>query len=114
MRSEWKSATVNAAVNAKLTNAVYLDVPYNNLLIETPAVTNSATISLQVADASDGLFRDLYIVNVADGAPLKLITAATPSNYAWQVPLSGYQYIKVVASADQANGCVFKVCGSTG
>ena len=85
----WKAATI--AIDGTSSAEVDLGRPYDYLEIEIPALI-SCTIKIQVSEKTGGTFYDL-----GDG----VTTTAGTHNYADVFPLFGWQFIKVVASAQQ-------------
>jgi len=85
----WLAATI--AIDGTSSAEVDLGRDYDYLEIQIPTLI-SGTVKLQVAEKSGGTFRDL-----GDG----VTTATGTHNYHDVFKLGGYQFIKVVSSAQQ-------------
>ena len=94
----WKAATITAGTSS---DEVDLGRDYDFLDIQIPAMT-AGTIKIQVAEKTSGTFYDL-----GDG----ITTAASTHGYADVFKLGGYQFIKVIASADQTTARLIRVRG---
>jgi len=94
---EWKSA----AITTTDSSAVDLGRDYDFLEIQIPTLA-ACTIKIQTAETLTGTYRDL-----GDG----VTTAASTHNYHDVFKLGGYQFIKVIASADQTTERAIKVRG---
>lgn len=106
---EWKAATI--ADEGTVSSEVDLGRPYETLLLVGTALDN-AQLSLQVAEKSGGTFQDLYMILSADGTSAQVITDTSTTAKTYIIPLGGFQFIKVKASAAQTNGPrAIRVCG---
>ncbi len=94
---EWKAASITTTDS----DEVDLGRDYDFLEIQIPALA-SCTIKIKVAEKTGGTFRDL-----GDG----ITTAAGTHNYHDVFKLGGYQFIKVIASADQTTARLIRVRG---
>ncbi len=95
----WVAATI--AANGTASAEVDLGRPYDLMDIILPALT-TCTLKVQAAEKSGGTFYDL-------GS--SLTESAGAGNYADAWRIFGYQYIKVVSNATQANSCAIRVRG---
>ena len=94
---EWKAA----AITTTDSSAVNLGRDYDFLEIQIPTLA-TCTIKIKVAETLTGTYRDL-----GDG----ITTAAGTHNYHDVIKLGGYQFIKVIASADQTTARAIRVRG---
>lgn len=107
--SGWKAATI--ADEATTSSEVDLGRPYDTLLMIGTALDN-AQLSIQVAEATGGTFQDLYMILSADGTSAQVITDSSTTAKTYIMPLGGFQFIKIKASATQTNGPrAIRVCG---
>ena len=97
----WKAATI--ADEATLSSEVDLGRPYETLLVVATALDN-AQLSVQVAEKTGGTFQDLYMTLSADGTSAQVITDAGTVAKTYILPIGGFQYIKIKASAAQNGG----------
>lgn len=107
--SPWKSVLIDVSEDAKNSEECNLGNPYAELLIIVPTIT-TAQISIQVAKVSGGTFQDLYTTDPADGGNNKLISASGAGGFTWRIPF-GFQFLKIVSSADQGEDRTFAVQG---
>ncbi len=101
IHGEWKAATI--ADEATTSSEVDLGRPYENLMVIATALDN-AQISIQVAEVTGGTFQDLYMILSADGTSAQVITDVTTTAKTYALPLGGFQFIKIKASAAQNGG----------
>ena len=94
---EWKAASITTTDS----DEVDLGRDFDFLEIQIPTLA-ACTIKVQVAEKTGGTFRDL-----GDG----ITTAAGTHNYHDVFKLGGYQFIKVIASADQTTARAIRVRG---
>ena len=104
---EWKDAVI--ANGAALSGEVNLGMPYDTLLIAIPAITASQ-VSIQVAEATEGTFQPLHITE-GDGTSAPVLSDAGTGVFTWNIPLGGFQFIKVATSVNQGAARTFRVCG---
>ena len=98
----WLPCLINVSVNATESEEVNLGRECDFLLIEIPTIT-SANLSLKVSRTSGGTFQAL-------GSGNQIIVAGTGA-FTTTVKLGGYQFIKIVSSANQAANRTFRVRG---
>jgi len=109
LSGSWKTATI--ALNGQTSAEVDLDRQWERLLLVAPALDN-AQISLEVAEKTGGTFQDLYMILDADGTSAQIITDTTTTAKTYILPLGGFQFVKIKASAAQTGGArAFRVCG---
>lgn len=96
---EWKAATI--ANNATSSDEVDLGRDYDFLEVQIPTIT-TGTLKLQTAEKTSGTFKDLgYSITTTSGT----------HNYHDVWELGGWQFIKVVASAQQGAQRLIRVRG---
>lgn len=105
----WLDASISAS--GTVSSEVDLGRAYETLLVVVPAVSASSQISVQVAEKSGGTFQDLYVTDPADGGDNQVISAAGTGAFTWQVPLGGFEFIKIKASVTATGDEAFRVCG---
>jgi len=96
---EWLTGTI--ANGGTSTDEINLGKDFEYLQVILPTLT-SGTVKLQVSDEAGGTFKDL-----GDG----VTTATTTGGYATTFKLGGYQFIKVVSSANQGAARTIKIRG---
>ena len=101
IHGEWKAATI--ADEATTSSEVDLGRPYENLMVIGTAL-DSAQLSIQVAEKTGGTFQDLYMILSNDGTSAQVITDAGTSALTYMMPIGGFQFIKIKASAAQNGG----------
>ncbi len=109
----WKTALFDISESATLTAEVDLGDVFDTLLIRIPTI-DSASISVKVAEASGGTFNDLYMTIPTSGANIQVKTDKATTAHIIQMPLGGFQFIKLLASDAQAADRTFNVCGVRG
>ena len=95
----WKTGTI--ANGAATTGEIDLDRSFEFLNVILPALT-SGTVKITVSDTPGGTFQDL-------GS--SVTTDSTTGGYSTTFRLGGYQFIKVVTSANQGAERSIKVRG---
>jgi hypothetical protein len=113
LQTSWKTALFDISEDDDLTAEVDLGFPCDTLIVRIPTIT-SAAISVKVAEKSGGTFQDLYITVPSTGAPVKVATTAATTAHIVQLPLGGFQYIKLASGAGQAADRSCSVCGVRG
>jgi len=109
IHGEWKDATI--AKDGTTSSEVDLGRQYETVLVVIPTI-DTAQVTIQVAEKSGGTFQEVYVSDPADGGDNKLISASGTGGTTWVVPIGGFQYIKVKASAAQSTAArTFRVCG---
>lgn len=93
--------TVTIAQNGTDSAEVNLGMDYEHIQIIIPAITEG-TINLQVAESAEGSFVTLGISDMI---------ASGSGDYADTFTLGGYQFIKIIAGAQQNNERTFRVRG---
>ena len=101
IHGNWKVATI--ADEATLSGEVDLGKVYESVMVIGTALDN-AQLSIQVAEKVGGTFQDLYMILSADGTSAQVITDAGTTAKTYAMPLGGFQYIKIKASAAQNGG----------
>jgi len=97
--SEWKAATIEDGETESA--EVDLGRDYDYLEVQIPTIT-SGTLSLKVAEKTGGSFRSLGN---------SITTSAGTHNYHDVWGLGGWQFIKVVSSAEQGDDRLIRVRG---
>ncbi len=109
----WKTALFDISESPTLTAEVDLGDVYDTLLIRIPTI-DSASISVKVAEASGGTFNDLYMTIPSTGGNIQVKTDAAVTGHILQLPLGGFQFIKLLSSASQLSDRSCSVCGVRG
>ncbi len=112
-QGNWKTALFDISESTTLTAEVDLGDVFDTLLIRIPTIT-AASISVKVAEASGGTFQDLYMTIPTTGAPIQVKTSSATTAHILQLPLGGFQYIKLLSSAEQGEDRSCSVCGVRG
>ena len=111
IHGSWKTVTI-AQTPAVASSEVDLGRPYETLIVVCPALTTSATVSIQGAMVTGGTFQNIHTTDPATGNNKQVITAAfTSANFTWIAPIGGVQFITLTLSAAQAAAKTFYVCG---
>jgi hypothetical protein len=97
---EWKTCLIDISESATTSLAVDLGRPYDFMTIELPTITN-AQITVQTSKDAASTYQNLYTTDLADGSNSLLKNGTSTGGIAWQVPLGGFQYIKLLSSANQ-------------
>jgi len=111
--TSWIEGLIDQDVDDDLSAEIDLKFPCDTVIIRIPTLTNSS-ISLMVSDKSGGSFYDLHTTDLADGSNTKVITAKATTAHIVQMPLGGFQFIKLKASDAQAADRTFAVRGVRG
>ena len=101
IHGSWLAATI--ADEATTSSEVDLGKAYEKLLVIGTALDN-AQLSIQVAEVTGGTFQDLYMILSVDGTSAQVITDAGTTALTYIMPLGGFQFIKIKASAAQNGG----------
>ena len=101
--SRWMDCTI--AVSGTISGEVDLGDNYSELVIIVPTI-DTAQLTIQGSEESAGTFYDIYVTDPADGGDNKLISASGTGVICWIVPIGGFQFIKITASASQTSGAV--------
>ncbi len=115
----WKVATIAAydagppEVAGVLSAEVDLGDVFDALIIRIPTIT-AASISVKVAEASGGTFNDLYMTIPTTGGNIQVLTSSATTAHILQLPLGGFQFIKLLSSEAQVEARTFSVCGVRG
>jgi len=111
--TSWIEGLIDVSSSTTLSDEIDLKFPCDTVIIRIPTLTSSS-ISLMVSEASGGTFYDLYTTDPADGSNTQVITAKATTAHIIQMPLGGYQFIKIKASDAQAADRTFAVRGVRG
>jgi hypothetical protein len=109
----WVTGLIDISEDDDLTAEIDLGDVYDTVIIRIPTLTSSS-ISLQVAEASGGTFNDLYMTIPTTGKPIQIKTDKATTAHIVQMPLGGFQYIKIAASDAQGDDRTFNLCGVRG
>ncbi len=112
-QGEWKTALIDVSEDDDLTAEINLGDVFDSVIIRIPTLTSSS-ISLKVVEASGGTFNDLYMTIPTSGANIQVKTDKATTAHIIQMPLGGFQFIKLLASDAQAADRTFNVCGVRG
>jgi len=107
---DWTSAMIDDSVSNQTGIEADLGDAADFMQVFFPTMA-SATLNIKVATKSGGTFQDLYLVD-GDGTPAKVTTDASNTGaFCWTVPLGGWQFVKIYASADQTEDRAILVRG---
>lgn len=101
--SRWMDCTI--AISGTVSAEVDLGDLYDELVILVPTI-DSAQLTIQGAENSGGTFYDIYTTDPADGGNNKLISASGTHLLCWIIPIAGFEFIKITASAAQTTAAV--------
>ncbi len=110
---KWETALIDISESTTLTAEVDLGDVFDSVLIRIPTLTSSS-ISLKVAEATAGTFNDLYMTIPTSGANIQVKTDKATTAHIIQMPLGGFQFIKILASDAQEADRSLSVCGVRG
>ena len=109
---KWRDAIITVATDDVLTPEVDLERDYQFLEVVIPTIT-SATVSVQVAEATGGTFQVYNALGITATGHFLPATTAGVGGITTTFPLGGgFRFIKVATGAAQAANRTFRVRGT--
>jgi len=106
----WVSCVVNVSSSNTLSEEADLGRTYQSMMAVLPTLTATA-VAVKVAMNSGGTYYSLYTTNI-DGSPETVSTDENvTTGFAWDVPIGGFQYVKLLCSNAQAANRTFYLKG---